>query len=72
MPSALCLLPISKKNPASATWQGSRMKFLKLLQEKAMAETMRANKVTIKTNTPQYHFVVVLKPLADLYFLLQL
>jgi len=38
----------------------THMKFLrKLLQEKAMAETMWDNKVTNITNTNQYHLVVV-------------
>jgi len=48
------------------------MKFLrKLLQEKAMAETMRDNKVTINPDTSQYHLVVFLAPrLASYNYLL--
>ena len=34
------------------------LQFFKLLLEKAMAETMWGNKVTINTNTNQYHLVV--------------
>jgi hypothetical protein len=44
------------------------MKFLrKLLQEKAMAETMRDNKVTIIPDTSQYHLVVFLAPMLASY-----
>jgi hypothetical protein len=51
-----------KKIPASATWQGDRMKFRReLIQEKAMAETMRDDKGTIKFSNCQYLFVVFLK-----------
>jgi hypothetical protein len=50
---------IAKKIPASATWQGDRMKFRReLIQEKAMAETMRDDKGTTKFNNCQYLIVV--------------
>jgi hypothetical protein len=53
---------LSKKIPASATWQGDRMKFRReLIQEKAMAETMRDDKGTTKFNNCQYLSVVFLK-----------
>jgi hypothetical protein len=48
----------------------THMKFLrKLLLEKAMAETMRDNKVTNIPNTNQYHLVVVFNTCRDHIFI---